>query len=208
MSQPSGADARQVLCLLLKGKEESAFPAMMAAYGRLFRWYFRKTGMPEWEAEDRAVELIEDIILAKIAAYQGDGAGFHGWVVTIMRNAAIDWRRRRHLQTEPINGDFVLAEKSGIEDCNILPIPERIEAVRAALAQLSEADGKIVYLHLENSCGFKEIAAALDMAEGTARVRYHRALQRLKKLLGDGLRSESRYATEERYDRSNPISTD
>jgi len=52
---------------------------LLARYGRLFKWYFQGHGMTEMEAEDKAVELIEDIAIYRIDTYSGTGDGFRAW---------------------------------------------------------------------------------------------------------------------------------
>jgi DNA-directed RNA polymerase specialized sigma24 family protein len=60
------------------------------------------------------------------------------------------------------------------------------EALNEALAQLPETDQEIVRMrYLGPELSFAEIAGRLNMQEGTVRVRHHRVLARLQRLMTD-----------------------
>lgn len=57
-------------------------------------------------------------------------------------------------------------------------------AVREALAELTSVDAEIVVMREFGAAfSYKEIGEALHIAEGTARVRHHRAMKRLGEVL-------------------------
>ncbi len=186
-----GRKASADLLFVLRRKDAGAFLVLAAEYGRLFRWYFVRATMPEWTAEDLAVELMEDIVLFKIDRYHGDTDGFHAWVVTLMRHTATDWWRKQKGATfEPIP-DTMATEVPA----EAIPDVETVLAVRQALAQLGQADRRILELrHSAEERSLKEIAAVLQIPEGAARVRYHRAKKRLEELLKSDRRVAERIA--------------
>lgn len=57
--------------------------------------------------------------------------------------------------------------------------------VQAALEQLSQADREIIFMRHLEQLSVKEVAAILAMPEGTVKSRHFRALEQLRKLLGD-----------------------
>jgi RNA polymerase sigma-70 factor (ECF subfamily) len=68
---------------------------------------------------------------------------------------------------------------------------EQRSRVRAALAQLSEADREVLVLRYLEELSMKEIAEVLDMQLGAVKMRHTRALAKLSGLLGGELgRSE------------------
>ena len=105
---------------------------------------------------------------------------FSTWLYRLTTNAAIDWLRRekRH---------------RGMDDVTELELPddgpspqdqaeqaETQQAVRRALSRLSE---QVLLLRYMQELDYAEIAAALEISEGTVKSRISRAKMRLRELL-------------------------
>jgi RNA polymerase sigma-70 factor (ECF subfamily) len=103
------------------------------------------------------------------------------WAYAIARHVFLaDFRRRRRSREAPL-----AEEASGVA----APDPGHAAAVAAheldrALAELPEERREPLVLHHLRGWSFDEIAARLGIREGAARVRAHRALDQLRKLLG------------------------
>ena len=111
------------------------------------------------------------------------GAPVGPWVLTIARNLSIDELRKRGTRKESLSREGELPE---------IPVhppepesdAEVVAAVRDAIAQLPESQRRVVELHKLEGRPFAEVAAELGIREGAARVRAHRAYDKLRKLLG------------------------
>src|SRR5438132_4533025 len=64
------------------------------------------------------------------------------------------------------------------------------DQVRAALGQLPERDREVLVMRYLEQLSTREIAAVLGISEGAVKVRHLRALQRLRKLLGENPRED------------------
>lgn len=64
------------------------------------------------------------------------------------------------------------------------------ERVRAALAALGERDREVLVLRYLEQLSTRDVAAVLEISEGAVKVRHLRALERLRRLLGDDLGEE------------------
>jgi RNA polymerase sigma-70 factor, ECF subfamily len=73
----------------------------------------------------------------------------------------------------------------GPSPSDVVASREQRQQVRMALAQLSENDREVLVLRFLEHLSLEEIAAILGIREGAVRVRQLRALQRLRKVLGD-----------------------
>jgi RNA polymerase sigma-70 factor (ECF subfamily) len=67
---------------------------------------------------------------------------------------------------------------------------EQRERLRSALSQLAEPDREVLVLRHLEQLSTREIAAVLGINEGAVYTRHLRALERLRKLLGDSLRED------------------
>lgn len=78
---------------------------------------------------------------------------------------------------------FTVLTSSGTSPSDRLIREEDREAVWRALAALSPQDREILVMRYLDQLAFAEIASLLGIADGTARLRHYRALQRIAPLL-------------------------
>lgn len=113
---------------------------------------------------------------------------FAPWLLGIVHNLAIDEMRRRRVRPNPLSTDA--------NDDALLELPDRdadvVETVfvnvtaaqvRAALAQLPDAQRQVVELAYYEGLTHQEIAARLNEPLGTVHTRARLALQRLRETL-------------------------
>lgn len=135
-------------------------------------------------AEDAAQE-------AFVAAWRGlprfrGDSRFSTWLYRLSTNAAIDCLRRekRHRDTDDLEDVDLPDGGDGPQET-----AERAEtqnAVRRALALLSDEHRQVLLLRYMQELDYGEIAAALQVSEGTVKSRINRAKARLKALLSEG----------------------
>jgi RNA polymerase sigma-70 factor (ECF subfamily) len=100
---------------------------------------------------------------------------------SVQREEPADW----HLSDESV---LQLADRlvsSGTSPSGQTMRAELQARVQTALAALSERDREIVVMRHIEGLSIKEIAAILEISEGTVKMRQRRALERLKEILTD-----------------------
>jgi RNA polymerase sigma-70 factor (ECF subfamily) len=108
-----------------------------------------------------------------------EAAKFGGWFLQIVRNAAIDARRR----IRPSVPEFPdLAAKDG-DPAQDLDEAERAAKVKEALAALDETTRTVVVMRYYEGLSAKEIGAALEMTPAAVDMRLSRARGQLRDLL-------------------------
>ena len=117
--------------------------------------------------------------------FRGDSR-FSTWLYRLTTNAAIDCLRRekRHRDTDDLEDVDLPDGGDGPQET-----AERAEtqnAVRRALALLSDEHRQVLLLRYMQELDYGEIAAALQVSEGTVKSRINRAKARLKALLSEG----------------------
>jgi RNA polymerase sigma-70 factor (ECF subfamily) len=120
-----------------------------------------------------------------------EAAKFGGWLLQIVRNAAIDVRRR----IRPSAAEFPdLAAKDG-DPIAELEAEDRAAKVKEALAALDETTRTAVVMRYYEGLSAKEIAAALDMTPAAVDMRLSRARGQLREILaplaGDDVKDEA-----------------
>ena len=127
---------------------------------------------------------------------------FHLWVRQIAKDRIIDaHRRHRGSAKRSVDREQALAPPSGCEqssmmlaaqisDQQLTPAAavaqqEMARKVEEALTELNEQDCEIIVMRHYEQLSNQEIAAALELTEPAASMRYLRAVRRLREVLGE-----------------------
>jgi len=174
--------------------DESAFAQLVEQnQGRIYNLTLRMTGNPE-----DAADLTQEAFLSAWRAlpdFQGNSS-FATWLYRLASNASIDFIRREKRRREA--APVIPLELSGSDgdENRTLELPdyryspevsmERQElrsAIEQGLAALSEQHRTVLVLREIEGLSYAEIAAALQVEEGTVKSRISRARIELRKLL-------------------------
>jgi RNA polymerase sigma-70 factor, ECF subfamily len=98
------------------------------------------------------------------------------WLATIVRNEAF----RQHARVRP-NPTSAIESQEGVEDQRVLATVELAD-LHAALKRLNERDRELLEMRYNQDLSQAEIARKLGIPEGTAKVRLHRARDRLRRV--------------------------
>ena len=162
--------------------DSEAFRQLVEAYQtQVYRLALRMCGA------DGADDVTQDAFVAAwrtLPNFRSD-CRFSTWLYRLTTNAAIDYLRRekRHRAA----GD--IAELELPDDAPTMQeLSERAETqsrVRRALSRLSDEHRQVLLLRYMQELDYGEIAAALEVSEGTVKSRINRAKARLRELLTD-----------------------
>lgn len=163
--------------------DQAAWHHLVEAFsGRLFALLYARCRDPEL-AEELAQSTFATVAL-KIGDYTEQGR-FEPWLFRIAMNRLRDEMRRRKRHAVPVEtgllGDLAppAAEAStGLDEASRTVLWD-------AVAKLSEADQRVLHLRHHGELSFRQIAEVLGEPLGTVLARQHRALQKLKELIGE-----------------------
>ncbi len=106
------------------------------------------------------------------------------WCLQITRNEAYRLMARRRPLPELVSLDNEAAPSANLADrSNYVDSVVTTVDVRRALARLEDDEQELIALRYSNDLSQPEIARALNIPEGTAKVRLHRARKRLEAIL-------------------------
>lgn len=169
--------------LVRRGDEAGATRLFERWSGPLLKFTGRMLGDPS-EAE----EVTQDVFLKVIArASQYDGrASVASWLFAIAANACRDrLRRSARRPSVPLDSVAEAPEPDLPVDIRLVE-RQRREAVRRALAHLSEEQREVLVLARYHGLPYAEIARALSISEGAVKTRIFRAMETLKSLFSEG----------------------
>ena len=148
--------------------ELTMWPHMRAAYN-LARWLVRN----EQDAEDIVQESFLKAFKAQ-ASFRGTEA--KTWMLSIVRNTAMDFRRRDKSRIAVPLGEEAYEPKDGSPDPeSVLLNQSRREQVRHAISHLEPEFREVIVLREMEGLSYKEIASALEIPMGTVMSRLSRA---------------------------------
>ena len=104
---------------------------------------------------------------------------FVSWLFRILTNKCIDRIRQKQQEPRPLEE---ASDKSEPAKVSI-----EMEKLSKAVERLSDEHQTLIMLRFGQGLQIGQIAAMLNIAEGTVKSRLHRALARLREMLGDTL---------------------
>ena len=156
------------------------------AFGELYRRYagmvhgILLARLPHGEVADAT----QDVFLRALRhlASLRDEAAFGGWLATLARTAAVDWRRRPASRAAHQPLDEQMADERGTG------IGADEMAVLKAIRALPAAYAETLLMRLVEGMTGPEIAARTGLTPESVRVNLCRGMKRLRRALGDEVR--------------------
>jgi RNA polymerase sigma-70 factor (ECF subfamily) len=165
-----------------------------ALHGAL-RYYLLRAGLTDQPLDSAAGELLNDVVVEALEHEDRFRAGGQprAWLLGIAANLV---KRRqvesaRRARREPLLRDLYPGEETASDDdlfdwlASLTDVSsaeelDANEAVNAILSGVSPDDGHILRLAILHGLDGEALGAALNVTPGAARVRLHRALNRLR----------------------------
>ena len=123
-------------------------------------------------------------VMKRAASFRGEGS-FKAWMYTIARNVLLDQQRRagREVASDASEDALpsLLIDRRSAE--RAAAGSESVQRLIDAMADLPESAREIIWLGRFEFDSYAELGAAMNCAEGTARVRLHRAMKKLNEIL-------------------------
>lgn len=183
MEGQAGAYDCAVDCALLNAAKAGDTDAFDVIYRRTVTLVTRVVART-LGSSDGASDVVQEVfcrVLERLPSLRQPDR-FVPWLVTIARHAAIDYGRRQ-TRAEPDEGTTVGLLDRGPGPDELVELHQLVEVVRGHVADLSIRDAEAVSLVVDLGFSPSEVAAALGIATGAARVRLHRARRRLREAL-------------------------
>lgn len=133
---------------------------------------------------DQKTDALDAVQETWVAAIKGmnklqNPSLFVSWLFRILTNKCIDRIRKKQSQQKLLKNVDVKSESSEVSG--------ESEFLEQAIEKLPDEQKTIIKLRFSQGLQVGQIAAMLNIAEGTVKSRQHRALARLREILGDKL---------------------
>ncbi len=172
--------------------DETAFAELMSRYKKPVYHMILKMVRNVDDAEDLTIEAFAKAF-KNLKRFKKDYT-FSTWLFRIATNNAIDFIRKKKLDTYSLNTSF--SDESGdtvnidVEDHNLTPDEEtiktqKIELVRMFVTKLPAKYQRLVKLRYFEELSYEEIAKELDAPLGTVKAQLHRARELMYDLVKD-----------------------
>ncbi|MGK7392062.1 MAG: RNA polymerase sigma factor [Candidatus Cyclobacteriaceae bacterium M2_1C_046] len=179
---PKALQDFQLIDQAVKDKDEQAYALLMDRYKRPVYHMILKMVRNVDDAEDLTIEAFAKAF-KNLHKFKKDFT-FSTWLFRIATNNAIDFIRKKKLETTSLNTSFT--DDNGdsvqidVEDNNLNPQEEAIKSQKVALIQmfvtrLPAKYQKLVRLRYFKELSYEEIAEELNAPLGTVKAQLHRA---------------------------------
>lgn len=158
------------------GGDEGAAAELVRRHAANLARFLAIQGAPDSELEDIAQEALFKAFRS-LRSFRG-GASFRTWLLTIGSNVLKDrrrqWRRHQVVELDSEIADFSAAPDGEAEAA------WAAERLQEGLRRLARLQREVFLLRAHEGREYDEIASALGISQGAARVHYHHAVKRLK----------------------------
>jgi RNA polymerase sigma-70 factor (ECF subfamily) len=149
------------------------------------------------KSREDAEEVSQDIFVKayrSLSDFRG-ASKFSTWLYTIVNTTCITFLRKKKLQTHSLDDEKVFEVADSVDSgfrANQVEQKSRSNMVNNAIAMLSSDDAEIITLFYKAEQSLEEIGEILGLDPKTAKVRLHRARQRLKEKMETNFAEEVR----------------
>jgi RNA polymerase sigma-70 factor (ECF subfamily) len=187
---PNGdAQEERLLVDAAKAGDQRALSELYQTYfPRVYRYILARTGSPH-DAEDLAEEVFMRVLEA-IQRFQHREAPFSAWLFRIAHNAVISQRRKESARGKsgPLL-EGIPVDSAGPDELveQRLILNEVMEAAR----RLPDAQRQVITLRFTAGLSVAETALAMGKGEGNVKVIQHKAIAKLREMLGQTARKRA-----------------
>jgi RNA polymerase sigma-70 factor (ECF subfamily) len=178
LTESSGHIYDELLVLRSQGGDATAFEELVGRWQeRLWRHAWRMTG-----DHDAAWDVLQEAWMGISRGLRRleDPAAFGAWVYRIVSNHCGSWLRRERRRGRADRAYAEAIDRNADRDDETT---ERCADLNEALSRLSGRDRAILSLRYYDRFNTAEIAAIVDVPEGTVKSRLHYARKRLRAML-------------------------
>ncbi len=182
MSPNSDAQAERLLVDAAKAGDQAALSELYQSYfPRLYRYILARTGNT-YDAEDLTEEVFMRVLEA-IKRFQHREAPFSAWLFRIAHNAVISQRRKETARgrSSQLN-DGMPIDTAGPEE--LVESRVALSEVMKAAKSLPDAQRQVISLRFAAGLTVAETARAMGKGEGNVKVIQHKAIKKLREMMG------------------------
>jgi RNA polymerase sigma-70 factor (ECF subfamily) len=180
---------RLVVDLARAGDEKALSELYLTYFPRVYRYILARTGNSH-DAEDLAEEVFMRVLEA-IERFQWREAPFSAWLFRIAHNAVISQRRKETARGKSGQlNESMPVDAAGPDELveNRLALNE----VMAAAQKLPEAQRQVIALRFGAGLSVAETARAMGKGEGNVKVIQHKAIAKLREMMGQAVKKRPR----------------
>ncbi len=170
----------EIISLVLSGQHQHFADLVQRYQNFVFTITLRYT-----TSREDAEEISQDIFVKayrSLADFRG-ASKFSTWLYTIVTTTCITFLRKKKLQVHSLDNEKVFEAADNVDSgmrANQIEQKSRAAMVNEAIKMLNPDDAKMITLFYKGEQSLEEIAQILGIEPNAAKVRLHRARQRLK----------------------------
>ncbi len=170
----------EAVLVQVKSGEQSALAQLITAfYPKIFRYVYYRL-----DNREDAKDLTNDIFIKVMQGIKDQKGYFKAWIYRIASNTITDFYRYKSVRSI-VNNDLQLSEHA-IEGEPVSADSFRGEELKEAIKKLTEEQQQVILLRFVEGYSSQEIANIMEKSSEAVRGIQFRALNMLRKILGEG----------------------
>jgi RNA polymerase sigma-70 factor (ECF subfamily) len=174
---------RHLLFRIRSKKDKTAFGELYDWYvKKIYRFIYFKVNNRE-EAEDMTSEVFLKTWNYLIEYKEKEIDSFSGLIYRISRNAVVDYYRQRAKKMEvQLNDEILISDERGQMK---VEVDYEIEKLLIVIKKLKQDYQEVLMFKYVEELSVSEIAEILERSQISVRVTLHRAMKKLKEMIGE-----------------------
>ncbi len=169
--------------------DEAAWRELISVYSRRV-YALCRSRCQDHDAAEEITQSVFATVAQKVSGGEyGEEGKFESWLFRITANRVRDHIRRLKHRPSAQDPDVLDGSHAGpalrSDASEVEAARDRTTRLRRAMEELSETDREVVELRHHAGLSFKQIADTLGEPLGTLLARHHRALRKMKELMGE-----------------------
>lgn len=190
-SGPSDSVDLPALLVAAGRGDQDAWRRLIGLYGRRVFALVKSRVRSEHVAEEITQSVFATVASKLSSGSYGEMGRFESWLFRIAMNRVRDEGRRAKLRPNAADPETFEHALPSTPERGHEPDARAINDLRRAMEELGDTDREVVELRHHAGMSFKHIADLLGQPLGTVLARHHRALKKLKDMLGATAETEN-----------------
>ena len=177
---PTGPTDNEIISRVLRGE-----PSLYASLVERYQSFVFTIALRYTPNREDAEEIAQDVFIKayrSLADFRGESK-FSTWLYTIVTTTCITFLRKKKLPVHSLDNEHIFEvadNQNSAFRANQVEQKSKVQVIHEAIKLLSVDDARIITLFYQAEQSLEEISRIIGVDPNTAKVKLHRARQRLK----------------------------
>ena len=177
----NAGDEGMIKELLVSGRKDRAFRLLVETFSEPLYWHIRRMLVSHEDTDD----VLQNVFIKAWQSFEQFrwDSKLYTWIYRIATNEALNFLNEKKRKVFGNSVEISSALENALESSTFLDGNEIELLLQKAILHLSDRQRLIFNMRYFEDIPYEDIAACLDVAEGTVKATYHQAIKKIEREL-------------------------